>query len=95
MALESYPEELRKKIRVVGIAPAAYIPNELCHSIVHYVSDRDPIPKISKNDRWKCRDTVRVVPSHPNASRFDHSFNSPTYREHIEREINIYYNIIR
>ena len=92
MALESYPEDLRQRIDVVGIAPAAYIPKELCHSVVHYEAAwyRDFIPRISISDRWQCCDTAQVVPSHPNAPPFDHRFSSPTFKKYIADQLNLY-----
>lgn len=34
-ALIDYPDELRKRIHVVAIAPAAYIYEETCGSVIH------------------------------------------------------------
>jgi hypothetical protein len=66
-ALQEYPDERRKKIRVIAIAPTDYILREICHSVQHYEANwwRDPIPRICWKERWKNRDTIRVLPSHP------------------------------
>ena len=86
-ALLDYPEDRRNRIRVVGVAPAAYINDDICHSVQNYEAKwyRDPVPRISVWERWKNRSSIQVVPSHPSASFFDHSFSSPTYRQFIEQ----------
>ncbi len=45
-SLESYPEERRARVRVVAIAPAAYLSEDLCHGVRHYRARayRDLVP---------------------------------------------------
>lgn len=96
LALEEYPDEKRKRINVVAVAPADYIPKELCQSVIHYeaAGHRDPIPRLNMKGRNRCQDTIQVLKSHPNADTFDHAFNSPTYEKKILEEIQRYLTMI-
>ncbi len=95
-ALIEYSEERRKNIRVVAIAPADYISRDLCHSVRHYEAHlwRDAIPWIRWKERWKNRDTIKVLPSHPTADLHDHSFQSKTFEESILFEVNYYKDLL-
>jgi len=96
LALKDYPEERRNRLRVIGVAPADYIPRTLCHSVRHYVTDhwyRDPIPRINFIGRRRCIDTIQYLPSHPEADRLDHSFSSRTFERVIQDEITDYYDL--
>lgn len=95
-ALIEYSDERRKNIRVVAIAPADYISGDLCHSVQHYEAHlwRDAIPWIRWKERWKNRDTIRVLPSHPTADLHDHSFQSKTFESSINYEIRYYNKLI-
>ena len=44
-ALADLPEEIRKRVIVVAIAPAAVVPDEICYRSFNYASKRDLIPK--------------------------------------------------
>lgn len=89
-ALLSYPEELRKRIIVVAIAPAAYISPDICKSVDHYVSSRDFIPYFDVRGRAECKDTIHYIKAHDDAGIWDHSFNSPTYEQAIKNHIRDY-----
>lgn len=80
-ALLDYPEELRKRIIVVAIAPAAYISPEICKSVDHYVSNRDFVPYFDLRGRAECRETIHYVKAHKHAKLWDHDFKSPTYKQ--------------
>lgn len=86
-ALESYDEELRKRIHVIAVAPAAYIDQKTCGSVVHFVSRNDFIPMIDVKGRWKNKENIVILEPHKDASFFDHSIKSPTYRQHIRDSI--------
>jgi hypothetical protein len=60
-ALRSLDPELRKRIHVIAVAPAAFIDKELCRSFVHFVSKSDPIPWIDFIGRMRNKDTVVVL----------------------------------
>ena len=87
-ALMSYSPERRKHIIVAAIAPAAYIDKELCNSIMHYTTkwNRDVVPWCDILGRIRCRDNVKQLTPHEDAPWFDHSFQSPTYKETIQEE---------
>lgn len=93
-ALLSYPEDLRKKILVVAIAPAKYIDDTLCGGVIHYRNEsiaRDFVPHLSDiSGARRCENSIVNVKSHPNASMVDHSFQSLTYRDLIQHQINKY-----
>ncbi len=77
--LVQLPPEIRKRISVLAVAPAAYIDRYLCGNVVHLVSDWDFIvPWIDKAGRERCKKSQGPW------WKMDHSFNSPTYRENIE-----------
>jgi len=92
-AINDYPEELRKRIIVVAIAPAAYISPDLCKEVYHYVSSRDFVPYFDFRGRIECRDTIHYLEAHENAGIWDHNFNSPTYEKVIEKHIDKYYKL--
>ncbi|MDR3624244.1 MAG: DUF687 family protein [Chlamydiales bacterium] len=89
-ALLNYDKALRKRIRVVAIAPGAYIYPETCAKVEHcrVKALRDPVPAIDSKGLERCKKRVTYLESHPNAGIIDHRFRSPTYysklREHIE-----------
>ncbi|CDR34447.1 RHS repeat-associated core domain-containing protein [Criblamydia sequanensis] len=78
-ALMSYPDELRKRIIVIAIAPAAFIDIKNCCYVQHYVSN-DLVPN---NDTpgydMACRQGTVMELKSPWLIPVDHSFNSPTY----------------
>lgn len=86
-ALLFFPEELRKRVIVVAIAPAAYISQEICANAYHYVSRRDIVPYIDRIGRRKCKNTIITLTPHPDAAFFDHHFLSPTYKPAITHHL--------
>ena len=89
-ALARYPHELRKRIIVIAIAPAAYISDEICHHTYHYVSRRDIVPYFDRLGRKICKDSIIRLTPHPEARFFDHHFLSPTYRDAITHHLKEY-----
>ncbi len=89
-ALLRYPHELRKRIVVIAIAPAAYIPDEICHHVYHYVSRRDIVPYFDRLGRRLCKHSTVVLTPHPKARFFDHHFLSPTYNPVITAHLQEY-----
>jgi RHS repeat-associated protein len=87
-ALMSYPEELRQRIIVVAIAPGAYIEDKYAFQVTHYRSTRDIVPFFDFVGAYKCRDSTVVLKPHPDAPLFDHSVNSPTYRDVQRQHVN-------
>lgn len=90
-ALMSFPADLSKRIEVIAIAPGGYIDPGLCKSVKHYVSEADVIPLFDLVGHERCKHTIVTLERHSKASRFfDHSFNSPTYTEALQRRIDKY-----
>jgi len=91
-ALLSYPPELRDRILVVAIAPAAYIDPRICGGVMHYRAAwyRDPIPRINYSGACVAKDTIRTLPSHKDARLHDHNFDSPTYEDAINYHLKRY-----
>lgn len=91
-ALLDYPPELRERILVVAIAPAAYIYQETCAKVIHYRAEwwRDIVPRFDSVGAKRAKDSVVTLASHPKASAFDHEFMSPTYQERLQHHIRRY-----
>lgn len=86
-ALKSYEPELRKKIHVIAIAPAAYINQNLCGSVMHYVSKRDFVPWLDLPGRFINRKNIKSLDPHPESALLDHTVHSLTVRDEIEARI--------
>ncbi len=91
-ALLDYPPELRERILVVAVAPAAYIYQETCADVIHYrVELGDFVPYIDRPGAERAKDTIVNLTSHPDASKiFDHEFMSPTYQTRLQEHISEY-----
>jgi len=91
-ALLDYPPELRERILVVAIAPAAYIYKETCAKVIHYRAEwwKDIVPRFDRAGAKREKDTIVTLTSHPDASGFDHEFMSPTYQEKLQEHIRYY-----
>ena len=59
-ALLDYPPELRERILVVAIAPAAYIYQETCAKVIHYRAEwwRDFVPRLDKAGAKREKDSI-------------------------------------
>ncbi|MFZ0565165.1 MAG: hypothetical protein WAM28_03170 [Chlamydiales bacterium] len=89
-ALLDYPSELRERITEVAIAPGAYLYRESCAQVTHYRNAstiRDLVPHLDHEGVQREKDTIINLVSHPDASWFDHSFQSLTYQNEIRREL--------
>lgn len=87
-ALMQLPPQIRNRISVLAISPAAYIDREICGDVKHVVSDRDWIvPYIDKAGLERCIDTVTFLKSKKPFSFLDHGIESPTFQEVIEATI--------
>ncbi len=89
-AIMNYSEERRQRIDLILIAPGAYTENKYAHRVYHYRSTRDIVPLLDLVGAARCRDTTTVLDPHPDAPWFDHSFDSPTYRDIKEYHIQKY-----
>ena len=91
-ALLDYPPELRERILVVAIAPAAYIYRETCADVFHYRAEwwRDLVPRFDIFGSARAKDTIVTLTSDPNASALDHEFMSPTYQAKLRQHITNY-----
>lgn len=91
-ALLCYPPELRNRIMVVAIAPAAYIYQESCAKVIHYRAHawRDFVPRIDRAGAERSKKTIITLESHTDAPWFDHDFMSPTYKRRLQRHLTKY-----
>ncbi len=91
-ALIDYPEELRKHIDVLAIAPGGYIFQRTCAQVQHYRAAwyRDLIPHFDGRGSRCSKDTTTQLKSHPDAPWHDHLFTSPTYYGVLEHNIKNY-----
>ncbi len=91
-ALLDYPEDLRKKIIVIAIAPGGYIFPETCDKVSHYRAPfwRDFVPRLDYRGSLMARDTIFDLPSASNAPYFDHEFQSPTYTDMLRENLQYY-----
>jgi RHS repeat-associated protein len=91
-ALLDYPPELRERILVVAIAPAAYIYQETCAKVIHYRAEwwRDFVPRFDKAGARREKHSIITPASDSKASAFDHEFMSPTYQERLRWHITNY-----
>ena len=91
-ALLDYPPELRERILVVAIAPAAYIYQETCAKIIHYRAEwwRDFVPRFDRAGARREKNSIITLASDSKASAFDHEFMSPTYQERLRWHITNY-----
>lgn len=101
-ALLNAPKEIRDRVIVVAIAPAAIVPRNLCFDSFNYASKGDPIPfmetawqigwdtppvhTIAMIAQEAFKELVLLDP-HPSVSGIDHDFKSPTFREIIKRHL--------
>ncbi|PJD93788.1 MAG: type IV secretion protein Rhs, partial [Parachlamydia sp.] len=90
-SLLDYPPELRERIIIVAIAPGGYIYEECCARVTHVrvKKHRDLVPRFDQKGAQRAKGTI-IEDSHPNASFFDHSFTSPTYRRELINSIRSY-----
>lgn len=91
-ALLDYPPELRERILVVPIAPAAYIYKETCAKVFHYRAEcwRDFVPRLDRAGANREKDSIITLASDSKASAFDHEFMSPTYQARLRQHITNY-----
>ena len=106
-ALATAPQEIRDRVIVLAIAPAAVISKDLCYESFNYASKADPIPLgelvfagalsaqevgISKTEERILEDRKQLIllDPHPDATGIDHDFQSPTFAEIIEKQIDLY-----
>lgn len=91
-AMLCYNEELRHRVNVLAIAPGGYVYPETCREVIHYRAEfkRDFIPYLDRDGAERAKDTIVTLPSHPDASFFDHSFQSLTYQDALRNHLKAY-----
>ncbi len=90
-ALLDFPPELRERIVVIAIAPGAYIYQKTCAQVINFRNAsiaRDFVPRIDKSGAEREQETIIELISHPDASRFDHEFQSLSYRRALTKGLN-------
>jgi hypothetical protein len=91
-ALMDYPEDFRKRIIVIAIAPAAYIDPKTCGDVMHYRAEwwRDPIPRYDIAGAVIARNHITTLSSRSVDPYFNHSFMNQTYEKSLRDNINRY-----
>lgn len=90
-ALETFDDALRKRIIVVAIAPAAFIPKGLCSKSHHCLIKKDPVPFFALNsDRiFNPDDEICILPEHADGSH-PHDLHGISYTQKMFEIINQY-----
>ena len=86
----TYDQELRQKIDVIAIAPAAHVSKTDFGEAIHLESKRDPVPLFDKIIHYRSRGEwapIKRLEPHPDAPWFDHFNDSPTFTEPVKAEI--------
>jgi hypothetical protein len=87
------PEEVRKRITIIGIAPGGHVNEGDFEYSMHYESEKDFVPGLHKK---RCgrdfNENTQILKPHENAPWFDHTFSSPTYERPLRREIGRFIN---
>lgn len=86
-SLVTYHPKLRKQVLVLGVAPAKFIDKTYCMDARHLVSNGDFVYLTDPRGYLRCRNTIQLLEPHPDASWFDHSFESPTYQTPMQAEL--------
>lgn len=94
-ALRCFPEELRKRISVIGIAPGAYISRDLCKDVIHYVCWQDIVPALDVSGKKMARTEGSIKYLGDPNSWFslwnsNHSFTSEIYELGLQFDIDRY-----
>lgn len=91
-ALQSVSKEIRERVIIVGIAPAAIITDDLCYKSFNYASKLDKVylaemmsHSVGDLERAKqsleALDHLILLEPHEGATGLDHDFESPTFVE--------------
>ncbi len=102
-ALKGLRNEFQQRCIVLAIAPAKVVPERLCFKSFNYVSTRDFVPYstvvagfinhfFSPGNIQNVKDLreLIILKPHHDASFHDHSFNSPTFKDVIKRDLGKY-----
>ena len=76
-------EQYSKRVFLLGIAPAAYTPREICHDVMYIESRRDFVTYLDVSGRKRCNHTIITLNPHPEAAWHDHSLISKTFIDRI------------
>lgn len=106
--LSSLPEEARKRVIVLAIAPAKVVPEEMCYRAYNYASKKDIVPTCEvahagflsseeNLDGYQMalanHEELELLEPHPDATGIDHEFQSPTFRSKITDHIADYLKV--
>ena len=92
-ALMASPKAVRDRIIVLAISPGVIIPKKLCFQSFNYASKNDWVPLIDYYGAARLQgyaDELIFLDPHPDAPKFDHSFDSPTFQPRIQQHIEKY-----
>lgn len=78
-SLSMCSQNVRERINLTGLAPAAYTQPGTVKEMNYYRSTWDIVPLIDIKGLCQCMDHVNAVKPHKDAPKFDHPFDSLTY----------------
>lgn len=79
--LREHRPDLNRRIHVIAVACAAYIPRGLCGSVQHIVVDGDPVKEFDSEGKAVARAEGSRTKVQPLRGRFEHSSREPVYRD--------------
>jgi hypothetical protein len=89
-ALLCLPEEIRKRIIVIAIAPAYLIPSTACYRAVNLVIEEDPVPILSPNhDLIGISEDIWILLSHDDGAN-PHDLHGLSYRKVLAQLVDRY-----
>ncbi len=87
-ALLNIPREYRRRINIVGIAPAAYMAKNLAKNIYHYAAEGDFITKIDKEGKKSCSESVITLSADKYLDKDVHAFQHLIYKDKLQDHLN-------
>lgn len=99
--IPSYDKELRQRIEILAVAPAAHVKSGDFGDAMHYHSLRDFVPlledlvlstSVKHLIGIENRAPVVMLRPHPDAPLFDHFIDSPTYQQPVQMRVEKFFN---
>ncbi len=86
-------KDFMQNFEFVGVAPAAHMPLGLFGNATHFESKNDFVPGIDKMLGGAIGSApIVMLEPHPEASFWDHSFDSPTFIEAVKSHVSEFFN---
>jgi RHS repeat-associated protein len=98
MTLPLIPEELRRRIHIIAVAPATCISKEMCASVIHFYCKKDPVPnlmalprarELGQMDTFKEMTLPKKDDKWYKPYKHHHEFQSPIYKKDVESRVKL------